>query len=315
MTEIKWSLIICTYNSGLRLGKCVDNLSKLIDCEKSELIIVDNASSDDSVNNIDIESYRKCFCEIKVLNEYRQGLSFARFTGFRNAIGKYLILIDDDNLPSSNFLIEAEKIFDSDKEIGIIGGQSQLPLEVKCPRYLKPLLKAIAVGKQFSNSRYLVGGEYLWGACLCIRNLSLQEYITKFQFPLFPDRKGSLLLSAGDGEIVLFIRQMGWKAYYSENLYFIHDIAPKRLTIQYFSRLFYNFGFTNLPFQHLVECVEKKYPSSKQNKIKKITEKKFTFLNFFIYVLMYFIFKVSSFLNKSRFTFLINDINKRLASL
>ncbi len=64
-----------------------------------ELIVVDNNSSDDT--RAVVERFREAsFLTVKYLKESKQGLSFARNTGVREATSSIIAFTDDDCVPS-----------------------------------------------------------------------------------------------------------------------------------------------------------------------------------------------------------------------
>lgn len=89
----KISVIIPVYNDAKYLRACLQAVFNQT-FKPYQVIVVDNNCTDDS-----IEIARK-FKRVKVVKESRQGLCFARYTGFEHGKGEYLVRIDTDtNLP------------------------------------------------------------------------------------------------------------------------------------------------------------------------------------------------------------------------
>ena len=254
---VTWTAIICSFNSGKRLIACLESVLKLEEKENLEIIVIDNASTDDTSKNLESFLKRNSITNVKLIYEPKQGLSYARFRGVREASGQFIIFVDDDNLPNSDYLKVAQSIFQGDWNIGIIGGRSSLPSTTKCPFYLTPFIKSLAVGEPFIKNGYVSSSNTIWGACMCIKSAPLKEYVRLFDSPLFPDRSGKTLLSAGDGEIHLFVMAQGYLPFYSNNLHFYHDISPHRLKLSYLCKLYYSFGILREPYNHLKNIVIK----------------------------------------------------------
>jgi glycosyltransferase involved in cell wall biosynthesis len=111
-----FSVIIPARNEEKYLPACIESIKRQAGGFVIEIIVVDNGSSDGT----------KTIAEslgAKVVNESRNGVGQARKTGTDEARGEYILNIDaDTNLPD-NFLIEAKKRFQQDKELACLGGQ------------------------------------------------------------------------------------------------------------------------------------------------------------------------------------------------
>ncbi len=84
------SVIICTRNRSEALHQCLGFLKKSI-CQPEEIIVVDNAPSDESTYNV-VTQFEKVF----YVKEARLGLDIARNTGIRNAKASIVAFADDD---------------------------------------------------------------------------------------------------------------------------------------------------------------------------------------------------------------------------
>lgn len=88
----KTSVIIPVYNEPFYLEKCLTALHQQT-VPIDEIIVVDNNSTDDS-----IKKARKQFPDVIFLEEKKQGIVYARNTGFDAASGDVLIKIDADTV-------------------------------------------------------------------------------------------------------------------------------------------------------------------------------------------------------------------------
>lgn len=84
------SVIICTRNRSRDLYRCLRSLFAQT-CLPNEVIVVDNAPSDDSTHNV-----VKQFSEVLYYREQRPGLSIARNAGIRLAASPVVAFTDDD---------------------------------------------------------------------------------------------------------------------------------------------------------------------------------------------------------------------------
>ncbi len=138
------SVIVCTYNRPEKLKAAVDSLvCQTLEPSRYEILIVNNGGKlPDDIE--DMSEY------IRIVNEPRKGLSYARNTGGRCANGKYLVYVDDDIYADKNLLEHIMRGFSKHKNIGIVGGQIILAPPVPRP-------KIILEGHESVWSEYTVG--------------------------------------------------------------------------------------------------------------------------------------------------------------
>jgi hypothetical protein len=115
------SIIIVNWN-GLRwLPDCFGSLSKQ-DWANYEIIFVDNASKDESVDWV-----KRNYPKTKILiNKENLGFSDANNIGYKEAHGKYVLFLNNDTRVTKTFLSELVKVLESDPKIG--GAQSKILL-------------------------------------------------------------------------------------------------------------------------------------------------------------------------------------------
>ncbi len=119
MTRDLVSIIIVNWNGLSHLKKCLPSLYKQ-KYKKIEIILVDNASSDDSVKWV-----RKYNPGVKIIvNNQNLGFSEANNIGFNIAKGEFVLFLNNDTLVTNNFLTELLKVLKSDQKIG--GAQSKI---------------------------------------------------------------------------------------------------------------------------------------------------------------------------------------------
>lgn len=113
MTSPLLSIIIPTLNSGSILKKCLNSIKKQ-SFSDYKILIIDGGSTD---NTKKIAKKFKC----KIIYNHLKTAEAAKALGLKNASGKYIALIDSDNiLPSNNWLIQMLLPF---KDTSIIGSE------------------------------------------------------------------------------------------------------------------------------------------------------------------------------------------------
>ena len=108
---VKFSVIIPVYNTEKYISKCLDSVLAQTYTDL-EVICVNDGSKDNSAQIID--EYAKKDKRIKIINQNNQGVSVARNTGIKEAIGDYIVFVDSDDEIKPNMLelISGKEDFD-----------------------------------------------------------------------------------------------------------------------------------------------------------------------------------------------------------
>ncbi|MBI2018529.1 glycosyltransferase family 2 protein [Candidatus Daviesbacteria bacterium] len=122
MTKPTVSMIVSNIN-GVQLnliGACINFLIKP-GYPNWELIVVDNASTDDSVKYLNkrFKNYKNCIVLENPINMYSQGLNL----GAEKATGKYLAYFNNDVAITKTYLNNLVKEFEKDKKLAIAQGK------------------------------------------------------------------------------------------------------------------------------------------------------------------------------------------------
>ena len=103
------SIIIPHYNGKELLYNCINSIYQNIQIENFEIIVVDNGSTDDSVQNI-----KQLFSDIVIItNETNVGYSGGCNIGAQNAKGKYLLFLNNDTEHSKEWVEKLVNFLDS----------------------------------------------------------------------------------------------------------------------------------------------------------------------------------------------------------
>lgn len=234
------SVIISSYNPDpARLDRTISALQhQTLSRERWELLVVDNNSAPSI--NLDLTWHP----HQKVLKESRQGLTYARLTGFKHATGDLIIMVDDDNVLNENYLSTSLAIFNEHENLGAAGGKSLPFFEGTCPDWVKPFYGNLALrdlGEEVLTAEWTKAYPAYApiGAGMCIRKKAIANYIRKIEEgrAIVADRTGRQLASGGDNDIVLEIVKAGWQVGYFPSLTLTHLIPAARLQRAYLARL------------------------------------------------------------------------------
>lgn len=116
--RIKLSFIVPVYNMERYLEMCIDSILAQ-DVEQSEIILVDDGSTDESIFLCD--KYAKQYENIKVIHKVNAGISSARNTGLLEAQGRYVCFVDSDDFFKKEFANEFLEICERE-DLDIIRG-------------------------------------------------------------------------------------------------------------------------------------------------------------------------------------------------
>jgi glycosyltransferase involved in cell wall biosynthesis len=116
--NLRVSLVIPAFNEEEHLPACLDAISRQT-VKPYEVIVVDNNSTDNTV------AIARNYPFVKVINEPRQGVVFARDAGFNAARGEVIGRIDVDTLLSPNWIQTVQQIF-ADQNIDAVSGSLNL---------------------------------------------------------------------------------------------------------------------------------------------------------------------------------------------
>lgn len=114
---MKFSIVVPLYNKSRYIGKTIDSV--LYQTYKDfELIIVDDSSSDNSVEIVNSYSDQR----IKLYTKPNGGVSKARNYGIEKATGEVVCFLDADDIWDRNYLLELSHTISSFPECGFFCG-------------------------------------------------------------------------------------------------------------------------------------------------------------------------------------------------
>jgi len=154
---IDLSIIIVNFNVKAFLQNCLISIQKSVQNISHEIIVVDNASDDGSV-----EFIKKNFSQVNLIeSKTNLGFSKANNLGLLKASGKYICLINPDTLVQENTFIEMIKFFESNPEAGLAGckilnpdGTFQLACRRSFPTPWVAFTKVIGLSRLFPKFKF-----------------------------------------------------------------------------------------------------------------------------------------------------------------
>jgi glycosyltransferase involved in cell wall biosynthesis len=229
------SVVVCTRNRSSLLGRvCEEVLRQDLPGGRWELVIVDNGSTDDTVDiarAVESEHPEK----VRVVRESVVGLSAARNRGVREARGEAVVFLDDDAFPVAGWLAGLARALCEDG-VQCAGGPVDPQFQGELPdwflgRFL-PYLSAWDLG---DSERELTYDEYPRGANIGFRREVFDE---AGLFSTHLGRKGSDLLSCEEIELCLRIERLGGRIRYVPESRIRHLIDAERISRRWLARRF-----------------------------------------------------------------------------
>ncbi|MFD0793935.1 glycosyltransferase family 2 protein [Mucilaginibacter litoreus] len=245
---MKLSVIVVSYNMCDLLRQSLLTLNRACHEINSELIVVDDASTDRSMAMLKEE-----FAEAKVIaNTERIGIARSRNQGLDVATGEYVLLVNADTIISKKTVEQVLEFMDSHKDAGTVGVRMLSPqgrfLSESRTGFTKPwstLLKLTGLAKYFPKSRLYKNNDN-WmreeefaitevdvvnGAFMALRRQAVK------QVDGIDER---FVMFGHDIDLSLRIRLAGYKNYYYPRTYILNfnkQSAPK-ITWEYIKHFY-----------------------------------------------------------------------------
>lgn len=214
------SVIICTHNRADNLAENLPKVLNAVGDRQCEVIVVDNCSSDHSVQVATALG-------VRCIPENRLGLSHARNRGIKEASGDLVIFIDDDAWPETEWLPEIAEAF-RDPSVACVGGRV-IPAWKHLsgwPSWLHNRLIGFFTVIEYPDFRTLSYPNYPAGTNIAFRRQVLTE-VGGFN----PDlgRTGKSLNSGEETDLCLRIERAGHRIVYTPDAVVHHYVHEDRL--------------------------------------------------------------------------------------
>jgi GT2 family glycosyltransferase len=236
------SIAICTHNGARLLPQTLAHLrsQKLASPLKWEVMLIDNASTDDTALVA-----RQCWAEdgpapMRVIHEPRLGLSYARERAFEEAQCEVVSFIDDDNWVAPQWVATASRCMSEDPQLGAVGSANIAVADVPFPEWFSRHSNYYAAWDYPEAAT--IATSFLIGAGMTIRKRTWYWLKDNGFSAQLTDRRGAQLSSSGDVELGCAIRLAGWKIRIEPQLQLEHYMPPDRLQWRYLRRLIRSIG-------------------------------------------------------------------------
>lgn len=270
------TIVIVSYNTRDLLYVCLTSITRAMGKNAWEIIVVDNASTDGSVQMV-----KRDFPDVRVLeNSKNEGFARANNMGLREGLGKYLLLLNSDTEIPKGTIEAVQAFLDQHPDGGVCTCKVLLPdgsIDPACHRgfptpwasltYFTGLERLFPRSKLFARYHQWYKGidsvheiDSPMGAFYMIRRdvIDTVGYLDEDYFMYGEDLDWSYR-----------IKQKGWKIYYHPSVTVLHkkkqsgresgDLALRKKTQRYFyetMKLFYKKHYSHRYSWFVTKLVE-----------------------------------------------------------
>jgi glycosyltransferase involved in cell wall biosynthesis len=234
------SVIICTHNPRADyLRRVLDALkAQTLPKEQWELLLIDNASRECLADAWDLSWHPSA----RHSREGELGLTPARLRGIKESAGELLVVVDDDNVLSFDYLEKAVSISRSFPQLAAFGGSGTSEYDEPPPRWFyryAHMLTREIVADRWSNNPDDGTSTPVGAGMVVTRQLGLHYLAQSQANPLRKalDRRGTALSGGGDIDLALMSCDIGFGKGVFRDPTLTHLIPSRRLKLEYLLRL------------------------------------------------------------------------------
>ncbi|MGJ3249583.1 MAG: hormogonium polysaccharide biosynthesis glycosyltransferase HpsE [Elainellaceae cyanobacterium] len=242
---VDFTVAIPTYNGEFRLPEVLDQLCKQIGTESFswDVVIVDNNSSDRTASVI--QRYQQ-FSPVPIhyCFEPKQGAAYARSRAVREAHGSLVGFLDDDNIPSCNWVSEAHAFGQQHPNAGAYGSRIHGEYEVPPPKHFERIAPFLAITQRGSKPLLYEPSRKILppSAGLVVRRHVWLDHVPTD--PILVGRLADNPLAGEDLEMISYIQRSEWEVWYNPLMEIVHKIPRQRLEKYYLISLFRGMGLS-----------------------------------------------------------------------
>ena len=219
------SILVVNWNTRDFLASCLNAIESTRNNLDLEIIVIDNASNDRSV-----EMVRENFPQVRLLeNQQNVGFAKANNQGFEISRGDFILLINSDAILLEGALTALRQVMIANPQCGLVGAKLLYPNMnfqasfTDLPNLWQDFLIISGLGRVIYGSWYPSHGPeekkgpqrggYVEGACMLVRREAYAE-ISGFDEGYF--------MYSEDVELCKTLHDRGWQVWYHPNANVIH---------------------------------------------------------------------------------------------
>jgi len=241
MSDLKISLIICTYNREKFLPDALNSIKKqLLPCSEFEIVIVNNNCTDRTPEIVqDFKENNPQFNVVYVIEE-NQGLAYARNKGMDVSSAPLICYIDDDVILPADYLTVITEYCAMHPEVTAIGGKIFPKYESKEPKWLSKYTHAYVGHLDLGDLVHEYTQKYPPGGNMAIK----REEALSIRFNVALGRKGNQGLASEEKDFFERLKAKGATLHYVPQMWLNHCIDDFRLEKWYIRKLARGYGIS-----------------------------------------------------------------------
>ncbi len=247
------TIAICTYNGENRIPEVLECLQQQVQTKgiSWEVLVIDNNSSDQTAKVVDQFTQNwQTHSKIRYIFEPTQGTTYARKRGIKEAKSELVAFLDDDNLPSQNWVFEVYQFSKEHPEAGAYGGNIHGKLDQVPPAYFEQIQLLLAVynrGDQpFCYARSAKPRKIPAAPGSVVRKQAWKQAVPADLLLQGRDEKNQTLLGAcEDLEVMYYIQNSDWEIWHNPKMEVWHHIPNYRLKPEYLLKISRTSGYSN----------------------------------------------------------------------
>ncbi len=221
------SVIVVNFNAGICIKECLESIfaSNL----QLEVILVDNASTDESV--VALKAVEKNYSNLKILwNRVNIGFSRACNQALKYVQGKHILFLNPDCIVQENTLENLVQVLHQNASVGMVGplivnpdGSEQAGARRKVPTPWRSLMQTLNLGHVFPSGDFrlhktplpsdAVPVDAISGAFMLVKHEALQQVGAM-------DKK--YFMHCEDLDLAMRFREAGWQILFVPHAKVLH---------------------------------------------------------------------------------------------
>jgi len=166
MKTCEVTFVIVSYNTARLLKRCLESVLQELQGIQAEIIVVDNASKDGSVELVEKE-----FPEVYLIpSQINLGFAAANNLAFRISHGEFIVLLNTDAFLKKGALLKALETMKADEKIGLAGGRligekgEWQPSARQFPSLINDFLHLSGLASRYPHSRFFGKADRTWAS-------------------------------------------------------------------------------------------------------------------------------------------------------
>jgi GT2 family glycosyltransferase len=201
------SIVIVNWNTKEHLCNCIESVYKSVGRTSFEIIVVDNGSSDGSV-----EAVKSKFTDVKIIcNEQNKGYGVAVNQGIRISHGKYILVLNSDIVLYEGAIEQTFNYAQQHPKAAVIGCQVMMDAETiqmtcfKFPSLTNLVLRSTGLSWLFKDNRFFGKDSMGWWK----RDTEMKVDVVSGMF-MFVRREAIDKVGPMDEDFFFYVEDVDW---------------------------------------------------------------------------------------------------------